>query len=230
MLKINLKVLLLILTLGVSILPLVSSVKAIEFPDAPKREEPKSTAAGGRRGGCVSGNIPITPLTPGSDHHIKTVSPQPTFFVYIPPTKAKFLEFILKDSQGNSLDSQEITLTENDRILGIHVGQNVNLEANKTYQWEISLMCNPMVLNTSNYTKGTIERVILDDKIKQELLANQDILEQAQIYANNNIWQETIALVASLQSEESQEWKELLTSVGLENLSEKSLIFQGNRK
>ncbi len=213
------------LSLLISIIPsLMFSVKAIEFPDAPKREPPQSTAGGGRRGGCVSGRIPITPLTPSKDNSVKTVSPQPEFFVYIPPTKAKFIQFILKDDTGNEIDNQEIPLTQNDGVMSINVGKKTNLEIGKKYTWQISLICNPMTVNTSNYTKGSIERVTLEENIKQELLANQDILKQAQIYANNNIWQDTISLVASVQESQPQQWQQLLTSVGLENLKQKKLI------
>lgn len=216
---------LLVLSLLFSILPsLIFSVKAIEFPDAPKREPPQSTAAGGRRGGCVSGNIPITPLTPSKDNSVKTVSPQPEFFVYIPPTKAKFVQFILKDETGNQIDNQEIPLTDNDGILSINVGEKVNLEIGKKYLWQISLICNPMTVNTTNYSKGSIERITLEDGIKQELLAQEDIIKQAQIYANNHIWQDTISLVASVQKSEPQQWQQLLTSVGLENLKDKKLM------
>ncbi|WP_017294124.1 DUF928 domain-containing protein [Geminocystis herdmanii] len=213
------------LSLLISIIPsLIFSVKAIEFPDAPEREPPQSTAAGGRRGGCVRGNMPITPLTPNQDNSVKTVSPQPQFFVYIPPSKAKFFQFILKDETGNEIDNQEIPITESDAIMSINVSEKTNLEVGKKYLWEISLICNPMVVNNSSYTKGSIERVTLDENIKKELLANKDILKQAQIYANNNIWQDTISLVGSIQESQPQEWQQLLTSVGLENLKEKKLI------
>lgn len=40
------------------------SVNALEFPSAPERNPPKSTAAGGRRGGCVQGDLPIKAITP----------------------------------------------------------------------------------------------------------------------------------------------------------------------
>ncbi|BAQ64950.1 DUF928 domain-containing protein [Geminocystis sp. NIES-3709] len=216
-------------SLFMAIVPFVdifSSVKAIEFPNAPKREAPQSTAAGGRRGGCVSGNIPIMPLTPSKDNSVKTVSPQPEFFVYIPPTKAKFVQFVLKDETGNTLDSQEMGITEGDQVVTINVGEKVNLETDKKYTWEISLICNPMIINTSNYTKGIIERVSLEDNVKKELLANKDIVKQAEIYANNNIWQDTISLVASVKESQPQQWEELLTSVGLENLADKKLINQ----
>lgn len=215
------------LSLLISIIPsLIFSVKAIEFPDAPKREPPQSTAAGGRRGGCVRGTIPITPLTPSENNSFKTVSPQPQFFVYIPPSKAKFVQFIVKDETGNDIDNQEIPITESDAVMSINVSEKINLETGKKYSWEISLICSPMVMNTTNYAKGSIERVTLEEDVKQELLANENILQQAEIYAKNNIWQETISLVASIQASQPQEWQQLLTSVGLENLQQKKLIFQ----
>jgi len=218
------KKLLILIGLSIGVISILgNTARAIEFPDAPKREAPQSTAAGGRRGGCVSGTIPITPLTPSKDNQIKTVSPQPQFFVYIPPTKAKLAQFILKDDEGKSLDTQEIAIEKGDYVLDINVGKNINLETGKKYNWEISLICNPMVINTSNYSKGSIERVSLDDTVKAELLKDEDILKQAQIYANNNIWQETISLAASIKNDQPQEWQELLTSVGLENLVNKPL-------
>jgi hypothetical protein len=213
------------LSLLISIVPsLIYSVKAIEFPEAPKREPPQSTAAGGRRGGCVRGTIPITALTPSQDNSIKTVSPQPQFFVYIPPSKAKFLQFILKDEMGNEIDIQEIPITQSDAVISINLAKKTNLETGKKYSWEMSLTCNPIVINTSNYTKGSIERVTLQENVKKELLAHKDTLKQAKIYAQNNIWQDTISLVASVQAVQPQEWQQLLTSVGLENLKEKKLI------
>ncbi|MGI0481796.1 DUF928 domain-containing protein [Geminocystis sp. CENA526] len=200
---------------------LISSVKAIEFPDAPEREAPQSTAAGGRRGGCVSGTIPIMALTPNQDNAITTVSAQPDLFVYIPTTRAKLLQFILKDNGGNTIDNQEIAIPQNDRVMRINVGDKVNLETGKKYTWEVSLICNPMAINTSTYTKGSIERVTLEDNIKKELSAQQDALKKAEIYASNKVWQETISLVAQVKESQPQQWQELLTSVGLENLADK---------
>lgn len=217
-----------ILTFFVSFMPLVgtfvSSVNAIEFPDAPKRESPQSTAAGGRRGGCVRGNLPIKALTPSNDNYILTVSSQPHFFVYIPPTQAKFAQFILKEENGKDLDTQEIPITQSDQIIKINVSNKVNLETDKKYQWEVSLVCNPMLINTSNHTKGIIERVSLNPDIQKQLSENSDILKQAEIFANEGVWQDTLSLVASIKESQPQQWQELLTSVGLNDLLDKKLI------
>lgn len=217
-----------IVTFLVGFIPLmeifVSSANAIEFPNAPKRESPQSTAAGGRRGGCVRGNLPITPLTPSNDNFIKTISSQPQFFVYIPPTQAKFAQFILREENGKDLDIQEIPITETDRIMKINVSNKINLETDKKYIWEVSLVCNPMFINTSNHTKGMIEKVSLTEDINNQLSTNPDNLQKAQILANEGVWQDTLSLVATLKESQPKQWQELLTSVGLDALLDKDLI------
>ncbi|MBL1210028.1 DUF928 domain-containing protein [Geminocystis sp. GBBB08] len=212
----------------VGVIPLtqifIPSANAIQFPDAPKRENPQSAAAGGRRGGCVQGSLPIKALTPNNDNYIKTVSNQPAFFIYIPPTQAKFAQFILREENGKDLDSQEINITENDSIIKINVSDKVKLETDKKYQWEVSLVCNPMFINTSNHTKGIIEKVSLTEDVKNQLSANSDTLKQAQIFANEGIWQDTLFLVATVKESQPQQWQELLISVGLDDLINKELL------
>ncbi|NCO73837.1 MAG: DUF928 domain-containing protein [Cyanobacteria bacterium] len=221
-----------ILALLVGIIPLIevfsSGVNAIEFPDAPKRDAPKATAAGGRRGGCVQGNLPITALTPSNDNYIQTVSNQPQFFVYIPPTKAKFAQFILREEKGKDLDIQEIKITEDNRIININLSDKITLETDKKYIWEVSLICNPMFINTSNHTKGIIEKVSLNEETKKQLSTNLETLKQAEIYAKQGIWQDTLSLVATMKESQPQQWQELLTSVGLDSLIDKPLILKND--
>jgi hypothetical protein len=202
----------------------VLCVNAIEFPSTPKRESPKSTAAERRKGGCITGNLPIIALTPSGDNYIKTVSGQPQFFIYIPPTQAKFAQFILREENGKDIDIQEIPITVSDRIININVSDQVNLENDKKYIWEVSLVCSPMFINTSNHTKGFIERVSLNGEAKNELSANPDTLKKAEIFAHQGVWQDTLSLVASMKELQPQQWKELLISVGLDDLIDKELI------
>ena len=196
-------------------------VNAIEFPNAPEREPPKSTAAGGRRGGCVSGKYPIKAFTPSDDNYIKTVSSQPQLFVYLPKTKAKLLQFTIKEDNGEKVNIQEIPVVKGDYVMKINLPDNVDLETNKKYQWEVSLVCNPMSINTANYTKGTIERVPLTTEVKTKLSDNEEVIEQARIYANQNIWSETLSLVSTVKESQPEKWKQLLTSVGLQDFAEK---------
>ena len=203
------------------------SAGAIEFPRAPERDPPKSTAAGGRRGGCVSGKYPIKAFTPGDDNYITTVSSRPELFIYLPKTQAKFLQFSLKQENGENIDTQEIPIDQGDYVIKINLPENISLETGSKYQWEASLICNPMLINTGNYTNGIIEKVTLPPEVQTQL-NNQNPLEQAQLYANQNIWSETLSLVSNLRESQPEQWQQLLTSVGLQDYADKE--FQSTLK
>lgn len=198
------------------------SVSAIEFPDVPERNPPKSTAAGGRRGGCVTGNLPIKALTPGDDNKFTTVSSQPNIYVYLPKTKAKLAQFVLTEEGGKEINVQEITIdNEGDYVTQISLPEDINLKEGKTYQWEISLVCNPMFINSGNYTKGMIKVVSLSPESKNQLASAESAIAQAEIYAKEKIWGETITLVAKERESQPQQWQQLLKSVGLQDYVDK---------
>lgn len=79
-----------------------------------------------------------------------------------------------------------------------------------------------MFINSGNYTKGTIERVSLDELTQTQLEMTGDTLDKAQIFANADIWTETLINVIAVKESQPQEWIELLTSVGLHDYAEKS--------
>lgn len=239
--------------------------KAIEFPLAPERDPPKTTAAGGRRTKCSSRTYPIIqPYTPGNDNHIKTLSSLPELLIYLPKTDAQFLHFVLKQENGEPINIQKIPLIQTagdnsecygDYVLTINLPNTLNLETNQQYQWEIFLFTktmlrdyhlNPLIsqkysdiqaytdmlsssdynsirkyANISNHTQGVVEKVTLAPEIKTQLSGNKDIVQQAQIYANQGIWRETLSLALTLRESQPEEWKELLTSVGLDKYVDK---------
>lgn len=198
------------------------AVNALEFPSAPERNPPKSTAAGGRRGGCVLGDLPIKAITPGDDNRIKTISSQPPFFIYIPKTKAKTAQFVLKHKDGTQVDFQEIPIDNGDYITQINLHSNINLQEGEEYLWEISLVCTPMFINSGNYTKGTIERVSLDEFSQNQIQMTSNPLEIAEVYANADIWSETLTTLMEIKDSQPQEWQELFKSVGLQDYANKS--------
>ena len=212
--------------------------KAIEFPLAPERDPPKTTAAGGRRTKCSSRTYPIIqPYTPGNDNHIKTLSSLPELLIYLPKTDAQFLHFVLKQENGEPINIQKIPLIQTagdnsecygDYVLTINLPNTLNLETNQQYQWEIFLLLSSSDYNSirkyaniSNHTQGVVEKVTLAPEIKTQLSGNKDIVQQAQIYANQGIWRETLSLALTLRESQPEEWKELLTSVGLDKYVDK---------
>jgi len=212
------------LVIGVTTIMVIApvAVNALEFPSAPERNPPKSTAAGGRRGGCVLGELPIKAITPGDDNHIKTISSQPPFFIYIPKTKAKTAQFILKKEDGTQVEFQEIPIDNGDYITQINLPSNINFKVGEKYLWEISLVCTPMFINSGNFTKGMIEKVSLDEAIVNQIQMTSDTLKVAEIYANANIWSETLTTLMEVKDSQPQEWQELFKSVGLQDYADKS--------
>lgn len=205
------------------------TAEAVEFPNAPKRQPPRSTAAGGRRGGaslCIQGTLPMKALTPADDNYFTTISSQTPFFVYIPKTQAKLARFALKDSTGNQIDYQEIPIQQGDYILRINPSQDTILDVGQSYNWEISLVCPPEVPNrgSGNTVKGTVERVSPGGQLLETLMGETDTVKKAQIYANANLWGDTIVLVAQAKKSQPREWVELLNSVGLQAYANKPII------
>ena len=237
------------------------TINAIEFPSSPKSSEPRSTAAGGRRGPCISNSYPIVQaLTPTNDNYIKTTSTNPPLFVYLPRTDAKLAHFVLTDENEQVITIQEINInpiesTNNDcsgdYVAKINLPQNINLQINQKYSWELFLFDERLtkdyffnsrkysnfdeykeVLTSNNYqnvrkftnirnnTKGTLERVTLASDIAGQI-SQENMAQQAEIYAQEQIWAETLSLVVALRQSRPEMWQELLTSVGLEKYAEK---------
>ena len=70
-----------------------------------------------------------------------------------------------------------------------------------------------------DYVEASLRRVEVTPALKGQLAQAQTPLDQAQTYAKQQIWQDTLQALAPLQSTQPQEWQELLTSVGLEGLN-----------
>lgn len=207
----------------------LTTVGAVEFPNAPKRQAPRSTAAGGRRGGaslCIQGGLPMKALTPGDDNYFTTVSPQTPFFVYIPKTQARLVRFLLKDGSGTEIDSQEIPIQQGDYVLRINPSRDAILDEGQSYNWEVSLVCPAPSPNGGSPTtiRGSVERVSPDWQLLETLMGETDTIKRAQIYANANLWGDTIALVSQVRKSQPREWVELLNSVGLRLYANKPII------
>jgi hypothetical protein len=190
----------------------------LEFPPGPNRQPPQSTVGAGVRGKtCVAAqlNKPLTALMSNRNNQTETVSGNPTFFVYVPTNNAEIGEFILRDNQGKEIASQEISVDKKSGIFKIRLPKSVSLEVGGKYQWEFSLDCESLPKDRNVSISGEIQRVELSAEAKEELAKAIEPLQQARVYANNNIWQETLSIMAGERCNSPEEWVELLNSVGL---------------
>lgn len=213
--------------MGVSLASLSPSIKhsvnppmqiSLEFPPAPNRGGPESTAGGGTRGDtCTVGKTKLMALVPTKE--TTTVSANPTFFVYVPETKVKKGDFILVDEKRKEVYVSTIELPTQPSILQISLPETVSLQVGQQYRWQFSLSCIVNDQEVANYVEVKIKRTELNPTVKTKIEQAKEPLEKAKLYASQQIWQDTLMIMAQLRDSNQAEWNQLLTSVGLGNLA-----------
>ncbi len=207
--------------------------------EPPKRGIPGRREAGGTRGpGCsVPANSTeiqqMTALIPASTLG-RTASNQLTFFYYVPfILKDAPVQFELTDENDNTLYKQSFTLSnETPGIVQLDFSKQDNLPklgTNRNYRWYLSINCNEDDPSADPLLYGWVQRVKLSNAQKIRL-AEANLQERLQLYAEKGLWYETLAILAQLRSsnpndaELQMEWSELLDAVGLASLADKPFV------
>jgi hypothetical protein len=155
------------------------------------------------------------------DNVVTTVSDHPTLFWYIPQTQAKSAEFVVFDQQRTIVYQTTLALKNTPGIVRLSLPKTVNLETNKNYQWKLVLRCNPESWWDDVMVGGFLKRTMLTSEQKRNLAAAKQPLEQAEVYAQAKVWQETLSILAQLRADRPNDptirnaWTELLDSVRL---------------
>lgn len=201
-------------------LPKSSTADAYQPPSGIGRPNAEGVDQGGTRG---NKNSPLL-LTP-KDYFGITVSPYPTFLVYIPPNLSgdektvKYVEFVLTDGKGEEIYKSDFQLTLSDKIISISLPERsglASLKVGEDYQWSFSIYDDASRLSENSKAKGAIRRV----EIKAELaerLKNVSGLAKAKMYARSGIWYDAVATMAQLYRENptdpnmKSEWEALLS-------------------
>ena len=212
---------------GIAQHPAQSLEVAVEFQD-PDRGEPKEDRQGSSsRTNCPAVSKPLTALIPQHNRGL-TLSGYPTFMIYVPysSTPARDVEFVLLDEEENAIFKQKMPLMGTPGIVKFKLPQSAPmLEVGKQYQWQFFYRCNPRLRAEDDGVKGVIARINPSENLTRQLGKATTPLEQIQVYAKNGLWYETVTLLGALRQEKPQdqeilkEWKELLGSIGLENLA-----------
>lgn len=191
---------------------------SLQFPPAPKGDGPVSTAGGGTRTGdtlsasqCGIGNTKMTALVPSQN--TLTVSAHPTFFIYVPESKVKTGEFVLINQQGKDVHNTMVQLPAKPSIVQIQLPKTVALETGSQYKWSFSITCETDGQEFIDTLKVSIQRNELNISLKNALEKAKTPLKKAEIYARENLWQDTLMIMALMRNSEPELWKELLTSI-----------------
>jgi hypothetical protein len=64
----------------------------------------------------------------------------------------------------------------------------------------------------------------LDARVQSTLETAQEPLAKAKIYANEQLWPETLMVAGDLRTSQPKEWEQLLQSVGLQDFSQEPFV------
>ncbi len=190
---------------------------------------PGNTVAGGTRGTCVPGEVPLTALSPKTNL-VLTASETPELFFYLPTSQAQTTELLLIDEAGNIVDQRMYSISGTPGIARIKLNQGRGLEVGKKYRWSLSLVCNPADPSGNPFVQGWVERVDIDPNMLQAINSTP-APERLPLYAANQIWSETLATMVQLQqqnpnnSELKGQWVEFLAEAGVsESIAKMPLV------
>ncbi len=190
------------------------------------------TVGGGTRGGRCEADqdenrtdpflMALMPNLKSEPKHFgTTVSEAPEFLVYIPQTVARQAEFVLKDEEDNDIYRTTFDISGNEAIASLTLpSDEIKLESGINYSWYFSLICNPQDFRKNVETQGWTQRVELNPNLITTLEA-ADPITRSQLYAENGVWHEAIAILAQLRQEQptdpllAQTWQNLLESANL---------------
>ncbi len=200
---------------------------SVNYPRVTNRRTVSRTVPGGVRtasqvSSCSRDSTRLTALVP-RDNVVTTVAPNPTLFVYVPQTQARAAEIVVVDDNGDDVYLSRLTLTNSSGVVKASLPATVALETGKDYTWQFSLICNPLNRREDMFVRGTFRRTDLASQDKATL-ARTAPLAQANLYANRQIWNETVTTVAQLRSSTPREWEGLLRSVGLDAIAQKPFV------
>lgn len=195
---------------------------SLEFPAGPRRSAPRSTAGGGIRGNlypCTAKDeTPFTALHP-SDQLSTTTLGNPTLFVYVPPTTATAAQFTLSSPVGDKVYETAITLPSQSGVMRLPLPDTITLATATPYRWRLVMLCG----SEEEMVRGQILRVELGPEVKSAIATAQG-LQKAELYAQSEVWLDTLMTLAADYSQHRADWRELLTSVGLGAIADQPLL------
>lgn len=212
------------LTIGLS-----SEMSALAQFKPPNRGAPRSTAGGATRSACMREATRLTALTPiakvpgfATGKFGMTTQARPSFFVYLPKTKAQSAEFTLKDADEKDVYRTTLPLIGHDGgIVAFQLPADAPaLEVGKDYQWFFNVICNPDDRVVDEFVSAWIHRVKPDTTLETALKSAAP-RQRPNIFAQAGIWQDSLAALTELRRTRpsdptvADEWTTLLKSVGL---------------
>jgi hypothetical protein len=159
-----------------------------------------------------------------TDGVVTTVAANPTLFIYVPENISREAALYVEDEEGNEVYRATFVPNQSAGVVKLSLPETVSLAVGKNYQWSFALTCDSEEGSEAAIVWGWFRRTQLSPNLKTKLEQEKDPLEQAKLYADHRIWQETLTILASLRDSNPTEWEELLKSVKLEAIAQKPFV------
>lgn len=194
------------------------------------------TGAGTRGDRCrFTNKPPLTALVPANGLGV-TVSAQSTFYVYVPARSPQVsplqVEFRLKDKNDIDIYQTSFQTTGKPGIVAITLPTQAGLpplEIGQDYKWTFAVGCQDHDRSNDLIVGGAVRRVELNAKLNDQL-KQASPQKQVELYAEAGMWQDALATLMQLRrdnpndSEVVSAWAKLLSAVGLEDITQESIV------
>ncbi|NMG59081.1 DUF928 domain-containing protein [Geitlerinema sp. P-1104] len=212
------------------------SVLGVSFstPDGVAGAPRTRTSGGASRtnGQCLVGQEDLAAMRPvlPNFERVLTVSEHPSFFVSVPETTAQTGSFSLQDSSGDLHYRTSVNLPAQGGIVQITLPtDHPEIALGEDYSWYFEVHCVSEFDPNNPTIEGTVYRLPVDESLAEALTGAETDLHTAQVYGDFGIWYDALATLATAHHGQpdneviAENWNQLLTSVGLEALSQQSL-------
>jgi Domain of Unknown Function (DUF928) len=196
------------------------------FDPPPGQGAPKGTTGGGSRPVTPSCLIPPDSLAEPLLQRIAlptllapktylglTSTSHPTFWVHIPNTTAKTIEFSLFDHHRNGIYQVSLPITQSAGMTSIPLPKTLpGLTIDRSYHWTIALVCNPKRRTEDWVSGGWIQRQQPNIRLQQDLNRSGKPMDRAKLYLQSNFWYDAMTILNQSQSSPSTEFNDLWSS------------------
>ncbi len=201
--------------------------KANAFDPPPGQGAPKGTSGGGSRPVTPSCLVPpdslAEPLLQRIDLPILlapknylglTTQSHPTFWVYLPTTTAKTIEFSLFDQNRKGIYQVSLPLAKSAAksagLMAIPLPKTLpGLTIDRSYHWTIALVCHPKRRTEDWVDGGWIQRQQPSARLQQELKRSEHPLDPAKFYLQSNFWYDAMTILNQPERSHSAAFTEL---------------------
>lgn len=206
---------------------------ASAFDPPPGQGEPGSTAGGASRptqSTCVdsSSTAPFTVLAPRTYLGLTTQA-RPTFWIYLPTTRSKTLEFSVFDRQRKGIYQTKVTIANKSGLVAITLPETAPaLDLNQSYNWTVALVCNQKRRTEDWVIGGWIQRQAPTAQLQQRLSFATTTVDRAKLYAESQFWYDAIPLLIQPNQPSSEAslnlWSTMIQAAGLNRMADPNTL------